>query len=257
MVLSISMIGCTGKMGKVILAEISARTDYKLAGGATHAGSESIGEKLPSGGKITSDIAAAIRNADMVIDFSRPEMTMQLMDALKANPKPVIIGTTGLSQIEQATVEKMAKNMPVLLSSNTSLGVNLLLGLVKQAASKLGEEFDIEIVEMHHKDKVDAPSGTAISLGKAAAQGRGATFKNVALYDRSGKRTPGGIGFASLRGGDVVGEHTVTFAGKGERLQLGHIATDRAIFARGALKAAEWLAGKKKGLYTMQDVLFS
>ena len=244
-------------MGKEILAEISARPGHTLVGGATHATSESIGQDVGGGVIATADLSAAIKKADVVIDFSRPDMTMLLLDALKANPKPVIIGTTGLSQIEQATIENMAKQLPILLSSNTSLGVNLLAGLVKQAAAKLGEEFDIEIVEMHHKDKVDAPSGTAISLGKAAAEGRGITFDSAALYNRSGKRSIGGIGFASLRGGDVVGEHTVTFAGKGERLQLGHIATDRAIFARGALKAAEWLVGKKKGLYSMQDVLFS
>ena len=258
MVLSISMIGCTGKMGKAIIAEISARPDfYKLTGGATHGTSEEIGKKIGAGIEVTSDLAAATKNADVVIDFSRPDMTMQLLDTLKANPKPVIIGTTGLSQIEQATIEKMAKNMPLLLSSNTSLGVNLLLGLVKQVASKLGEEFDIEIVEAHHKDKVDAPSGTAISLGKAAAEGRGISFEKAALYSHDGKRTQGGIGFASLRGGDIVGEHTVMFAGKGERLELSHRATDRAIFARGALKAAEWVVNKKNGFYTMQDVLFS
>ena len=258
MVLSISMIGCTGKMGKAILSEISARPDsYKLAGGATHGTSEELGNKLAGGLEVTSDLAAATRDANVVIDFSRPDMTMQLLDMLKANPKPVIVGTTGLSPIEQATIEKMAKTMPVLLSSNTSLGVNLLLGLVKQVAGKLGEEFDIEIIESHHRDKVDAPSGTAISLGKAAAEGRGVTFEKAALYNHTGKRTPGGIGFASIRGGDIVGEHNVIFAGRGERLELGHIATDRAIFARGALKAAEWLADKKSGFYTMQDALYS
>ena len=256
MTINISMIGCTGKMGKVILSEISAGEGYNLVGGATHADSSSIGQKLDNV-TVTADLAEAVRDADVVIDFSRPDMTMQLLDVLKANPKPVIIGTTGFSDIEQATIQKMAKTMPILLSSNTSLGVNLLFGLVKQVASKLGQEFDIEIVEMHHKDKVDAPSGTAISLGKAAAEGRGINFDNAALYSHTGKRTEGGIGFASLRGGDVIGEHNVIFAGKGERLQLGHIATDRGIFARGALKASDWLVGKKKGLYSMQDVLFS
>lgn len=255
--MKISMIGCTGKMGKAIIAEISARADLTLAGGATHTSSDEVGAALGDGVKATTDLAAAIKSADVVIDFSRPDMTLQLLEALKANPKPLVIGTTGFSASEQAAVEKASKMVPILLSSNTSLGVNMLLGLVKQAASKLGEEFDIEIVEMHHRDKVDAPSGTAISLGKAAAEGRGVKFDSVALYDRSGKRKPGGIGFASLRGGDVVGEHTVSFASKGERVLLGHTATDRGIFARGAIKAAEWMHGKKPGLYSMQDVLFS
>lgn len=257
LVMKISMIGCTGRMGKAIISQIAECPEHSLVGGATHATSESIGEDLGNGIQATADLAAAIAPADVVIDFSRPDMTMELLAALEKNPKPLIIGTTGFNDIEYATIEKLAKKMPILLSSNTSLGVNLLFGLVKQAAAKLGAEYDIEIVEMHHKHKVDAPSGTAISLGKAAAEGRGIGLENSAIYNRSGKREQGGIGFASLRGGDVVGEHNVIFAGAGERLELGHIATDRSIFARGALKAAQWLAAKKPALYSMQDVLFS
>lgn len=255
--MKISMIGCTGRMGKAILAQISEYPEHSLVGGATHKGSNSVGEDLGDGIFATADLAAAIKPADVVIDFSRPDMTMELLEVLEKNPKPTIIGTTGFTDIEHATIEKLAKRMPILISSNTSLGVNLLLGLVKQAASKLDSEYDIEIVEMHHKNKVDAPSGTAVSLGKAAAEGRGITLQNSSTFNRAGKRTQGDIGFASLRGGDVVGEHNVIFAGMGERLELGHIATDRAIFARGALTAATWLKGKKPALYSMQDVLFS
>lgn len=243
-------------MGKAIIAQIAEYSQHSLVGGATHQGSDSIGEDLGDGVFATADLTAAIKPADVVIDFSRPDMTMEMLEVLEKNPKPVIIGTTGFNDIEQATIEKLAKKMPILLSSNTSLGVNLLFGLVKQAASKLGAEYDIEIIEMHHKHKVDAPSGTAISLGKAAAEARGITLENSDLYNRSGKREQGGIGFASLRGGDVVGEHNVIFAGAGERLELGHIATNRAIFAHGALTAAKWLIGKKPALYSMQDVLF-
>jgi 4-hydroxy-tetrahydrodipicolinate reductase len=256
--MKISMIGCTGRMGKAIIEQIADYPEYSLVGGATHKGSDSIGEDLGDGVFATSDLAAAIKPADVVIDFSRPDMTMELLDALQKNPKPVIIGTTGFNDIEQATIEKLAKKMPILLSSNTSLGVNLLFGLVRQAARKLGAEYDIEIVEMHHKHKVDAPSGTAISLGKAAAEGRGITLDSSSVtHNRPGKREQGNIGFASLRGGDVVGEHNVIFAGAGERLELGHIATNRTIFATGALTAAKWLIGKKPALYSMQDVLFS
>lgn len=255
--MKVSMIGCTGKMGKAIIAKISEYPDYSLVGGATHKTSESIGEELGNGIQATADLAAAIAPADVVIDFSRPDMTMQLLEALKKNPKPTIIGTTGFNDIEQATIEKLSKTIPILLSSNTSLGVNLLFGLVRQAAAKLGAEYDIEIVEMHHKHKVDAPSGTAVSLGQAAAEGRGITLSNSAAYNRAGKRRDGDIGFATLRGGDVVGEHKVIFAGAGERLELGHIASDRAIFAQGALVAAKWLIKQKPKLYSMQDVLFS
>lgn len=256
--MKISMIGCTGKMGKAILAQIFEQPRYQLAGGATHATSETLGESLGAGVKVTADIDLATRNADVVIDFSRPEMTMQLLEVLAKNPKPLVIGTTGFSDIEKGAIEKAAKNMPLLLSSNTSLGVNLLFGLVKQAATKLGPEYDIEILEMHHRQKVDAPSGTALSLGKAAAEGRGITLENAqSTGSRSGKRELGGIGFVSLRGGDVVGDHKVIFAGDGERIELGHIATSRHVFAHGALKAAEWLVSQKPGLYSMQDVLFS
>jgi 4-hydroxy-tetrahydrodipicolinate reductase len=255
--MKISMIGCTGRMGKAIITQIAEYPEYSLVGGATHATSDSIGKDLGDGVFATADLAAAIEPADVVIDFSRPDMTMELLHTLQKNLKPVIIGTTGFNDIEQASIEIFAKKIPILLSSNTSLGVNLLFGLVKQAAAKLGPDYDIEIVEMHHKHKVDAPSGTAISLGRAAAEGRGITLENSAIYNRSGKRSEGGIGFASLRGGDMVGEHNVIFAGAGERLELGHIATNRAIFAHGALTAAKWLIGKKPALYSMQDVLFS
>ena len=253
-------------MGKAIIAQAVAGGRHSIAGGGTHSGSSDIGSDIGAlaglgqlGVALTADLAFATKHADAVIDFSRPEMTLSLLATLMKTPRPLVIGTTGFAPEQLQKIHDAAKSMPIVLAPNTSLGVNMLLGLVRETARILGEEFDIEIVEMHHRNKVDAPSGTALALGKAAAEGRQVALEKAAVYQRvgdTGKREPGTIGFATLRGGDVVGEHTVMFANEGERVELSHIATNRNIFAKGALTAAEWVNGKKPGLYSMQDVLF-
>lgn len=254
--MKISMIGCSGKMGKAIMEQIVADGKHVLSGGATHAGSDSVGQKL-SGITVSADIAKTVADSDVAIDFSRPELSLTALEAAVKHGRPLVIGTTGFTPAQLKKIEEAARKIPILLAANTSLGVNLLAGLVKQAAAALGPEYDIEIVEMHHRHKVDAPSGTALLLGRAAAEGRTVDLKDVAVTDRDGKRHSGAIGFATLRGGDVVGDHTVMFAGDGERVELTHKASSRAVFAKGAIRAAEWLLGAKPGMHSMQDVLFS
>ena len=208
--------------------------------------------------RISDDPLPALLDADGVIDFSAPAATVG-MAALAAQARVAhVIGTTGLSADDLTSLAAAARHAPIVRSGNMSLGVNLLARLVRDAARALGQEFDIEIVEMHHRMKVDAPSGTALLLGEAAAEGRGISLREHSERGRdgmTGARKAGAIGFASLRGGTVIGDHSVIFAGDGERIVLSHHAEDRALFARGALKAALWARGRKPGLYSMADVL--
>lgn len=208
--------------------------------------------------RYTSDLSAALAASDVLLDFSRPEATAAALDACVAARKPMVIGVTGLSTELKQCIEQASLRIPLLLAPNMSLGVNLLLSLVHTAAQKLGEEFDVEIFETHHRHKQDAPSGTALALGEAVAAARGAALSDLAVWTRqghTGARRSGSIGFAVIRGGDSAGEHTVMFAGDGERLELTHRAASRAAFARGALTAAIWLAGRPAGLYGMTEVL--
>ena len=241
--INIGVLGHTGRVGKLIVADIAARAPEGLnfAGGAGRGGD---GELL-------------FEDADVLIDFTTPEATARHIWLAAKHHKPLVIGTTGLSEAQHAEMKDAAKETALLYAANMSLGVNLLLGLVEQAAARLGPEFDIEIMESHHRHKIDAPSGTALALGRAAQTGRASgNFEGGAFaHDRSGRRNTGDIGFAVQRGGDVVGEHDVTFFGPGERVILSHRATDRALFARGAVTAAQWLHGQKPGLYGMKDVL--
>jgi 4-hydroxy-tetrahydrodipicolinate reductase len=193
--------------------------------------------------------------ADVLIDFSRPELTARCLDFALDRSLPMVIGTTGLSTDLQQRIDEAARRIPICQAANFSIGVNLLLDLVERAAAGLPETFDIEIAELHHRWKVDAPSGTALALGRAAADARGLEHERVAAVRGNGERKPGQIGYQASRGGDVAGEHTVLFLGDGERLELTHRATDRAIFARGALQAAHWLRGRPPGLYSMRDLL--
>jgi 4-hydroxy-tetrahydrodipicolinate reductase len=200
-------------------------------------------------------------HGDVLVDFSSPAAVQGSLDrALSANV-PILIGTTGLQPEHHSAIEQAAKQIAVIQAPNTSLGVNLLRDLVEQAAARLGPDWDIEILEMHHRNKVDAPSGTALMLGQSAARGRGATLQELSRFDRISEhphaREPGTIGYASLRGGSVAGEHVVIFANEGERIELGHRAESRTIFARGALAAARFLVGKPAGLYTMRNVIES
>ena len=234
--MKIGIAGYKGRMGQMLVREIETFAGLEFAGGT-----EADDKADP-----------LFEKADCIIDFTVPAATRQHIWLAAKHKTALVIGTTGLSETDEKEMRDAAKETAILYAANMSLGVNLLLALVEQAARRLGPEWDIEIAETHHKHKVDAPSGTALALGKAAKAGRG---DGRFMTDRQGKRQAGDIGFAVQRGGDVVGEHTVTFYGAGERIELGHKATDRALFARGALKAAKWVGGKSPGLYTMRDVL--
>jgi 4-hydroxy-tetrahydrodipicolinate reductase len=257
--------GAAGRMGRTLVKAIAETPGLTLAGALERPGAAALGQDAgvlaglpPLGVAITDDPLPLLIHADGIVDFSAPQATVELA-ALAAQARIAhVIGTTGLSEADLAKLSAAARHAPIVRSGNMSLGVNLLAGLVRLAAEALGEEFDIEIVEMHHRNKVDAPSGTALMLGEAAAQGRGIELKDHSERGRdgvTGARKRGAIGFASLRGGGVIGDHSVLFAGDGERITLSHQAEDRALFARGALKAALWARGQKPGLYAMSDVL--
>lgn len=241
----IGILGAGGRMGRAIVAA-AAEQGVTVAGG--------IDRDAPA-----ADLAALAMAADVLIDFSTPAALPAHLDAAVAAGTPIVVGTTGLSPEDHALIDAAAAKVAVLQSANTSLGVNLLRGLVEQATARLGADWDIEILEMHHRHKVDAPSGTALLLGASAAKGRGRTLQELSRFDRISEhphaREEGTIGYASLRGGSVAGDHMVVLATEGERIELGHRAESRAIFARGAVKAANWLTGKPAGRYTMNDVL--
>lgn len=260
--------GAGGRMGQALVSAVLADTHLALAGALDIPGSPELGRDpgercgRASGVVVTSDIAAALAGADVLIDFTRPAGTMAHLAACARQRVAAVVGTTGLSETDHATLAQHAKAVPIMFAANMSVGINVLLSLVETAARSLGPDFDIEIVEMHHKHKVDAPSGTALRLGEAAAAGLGKHLADVAVYARegiTGERKPGTIGFATLRGGDVVGEHTVLFAAAGERVEIGHRATSRQNFAAGALRAAHFVAARhargEAGLFDMRDVL--
>jgi 4-hydroxy-tetrahydrodipicolinate reductase len=217
-----------------------------------------MGQAIAEAAALRDDVRISERHADVFVDFSVPEaLEGHLREARRAG-KPILIGTTGLSPDHQRWIDEAAAEIALVQSANTSLGVNLLAYLVRETAARLGEDWDVEIVEMHHRMKADSPSGTALMLGREAALGRRVELEAVAERGRdglTGPREPGRIGFASLRGGSVAGEHLVLFAAEGERLELGHRAESRAIFARGAIEAALWLVGRPAGRYAMADVL--
>lgn len=262
--LKIVIAGSTGRMGYALLESVFADSGLELCGALDRDDSPNIGRDAGeqfgrhSGIKISSDIEAVLKNADVLVDFTRPEASMHYLAACQKANVAMIIGTTGFTPEQKAAIEAASRNIPIVFAPNMSVGVSLLINLVEQAAKVLNAGYDIEIVEMHHRHKVDAPSGTALRLGEAAAKGVGQDLKDCAVYARegvTGEREAGKIGFATLRGGDVVGDHTVMFAGIGERVEITHKASSRATFAIGALRAAKYLAGKKSGLFDMQDVL--
>jgi len=257
--------GAGGRMGRTLLRAVFETPGMKLAGAVEQKGSNALGEDAgtlaergPVGVRVVEDPAPLLAKADAILDFTSPAATVELA-ALAAGAKIVhVIGTTGLSAADEKKIEAAARRAVIVKSGNMSMGINLLAALVKRVAKTLGDEYDIEILEMHHNKKVDAPSGTALLLGRAAAEGRGTYLDKRKVMDRVGQvgmRKTGDIGFAALRGGSVVGEHSVIFAGPAERIELVHRAEDRMIFARGALVAAAWGKGKKPGLYSMADVL--
>ncbi|QJE74681.1 4-hydroxy-tetrahydrodipicolinate reductase [Aerophototrophica crusticola] len=261
----VGIVGCGGRMGQMLLREVLATPGATLSGGTERPGSPSLGRDLgtlvgadPLGVAVTDDPAALFRDSDVVIDFTSPAATVAHAGLAAEHGTALVVGTTGLSAADSAVLAQAAAKTPVVVAANFSLGVNLLLGLVEKVAATLGPDWDIEVLEMHHRHKVDAPSGTALALGKAAAAGRGVELdavKDTVRDGHTGARVPGHIGFATLRGGDVVGDHTVMFATEAERVELTHKAGDRRIFARGAVRAALWAAGKPAGLYGMKDVL--
>ncbi len=261
----IGVIGCAGRVGRMLVADIAATEGCALAGGVARLGSALVGRDLGElagtgrlGIAVGDNAERLLRDSDVGIEFTTPGATAGHAALAARLGKALVIGTTGLGDAEEGTVRDAATRVPIVWAANTSLGVNLLFGLVDQAARRLGPDWDIEIVEMHHRGKVDAPSGTALALGRAAAAARGVQFDEVAIRGRdgiTGPRRAGAIGFAALRGGDNIGEHHVIFAGSGERLELTHRATDRGIYAKGAVRAALWLAGRPPGLYGMKDVL--
>ena len=261
----IVVTGASGRMGRMLIAEVLNSQAVTLAGALERPGHEWIGKDLGEamGGKalgieVGDDPLEAMANAQGLIDFTTPEATVANA-AICAQARAVhVIGTTGLGDDHIAKLDAAARHATIVRAGNMSLGVNLLVQLTRKIAKALDEDFDIEIVEAHHRHKVDAPSGTALMLGEAAAEGRGVSLKDVADRGRdgiTGARERGHIGFSAIRGGDIVGEHDVIFAAPGERIVLRHLATDRRIFARGALKAAIWGQGRGPGAFDMLDVL--
>jgi 4-hydroxy-tetrahydrodipicolinate reductase len=259
------IVGCGGRMGRMLVAEVAATEGCALAGGCAKPGSgyvnQDIGELAGIGRlgiAVGDNTEKLIRDSAVLIDFTAPSATAAHAAHAARLRKAMVIGTTGLSAEEAAVVRQAAREVPIVWAPNMSLGINLLLGLVEEVARRLGSDWDVEIMEMHHRGKVDAPSGTALALGRAVAAGRGAVFDDVQQRGRdgiTGPRRTGDIGFAALRGGDAVGDHHVVFAGAGERLELVHRATSRAIYAKGAVQAARWVIDRPPGLYGLKEVL--
>jgi 4-hydroxy-tetrahydrodipicolinate reductase len=261
----IAILGAAGRMGRALIQSLPSEPQAQLGAALDHAASAELGRDAsalaglaPSGILIGADLAAALSGADVAIDFTRPEGTMAALRACEVAGKALVIGTTGLSAEQKAAIAQAAKRIPICFSANYSVGVNVCLRLLQLAARTLGDSYDVEIVEAHHRHKVDAPSGTALRMGEAVADALGRKLEDCAIYGReghTGARAGHTIGFATVRGGDVVGDHTVMFLGEGERVEISHKASSRSNFARGALRAALWLAGRPAGLYDMQDVL--
>lgn len=265
MSVAIGIVGCAGRMGRMVIQEVLATQSCVVAGG-TEASGDFIGKDLgtlvgaeePLGISIGDDPKALFEVSDAVIDFTVPAATRLHAIAAAETGTAYVVGTTGLSDEDQAEITAAASSASVVQAPNFSVGVNLLFALTKQVAATLDADYDIEVLEMHHRHKVDAPSGTALGIGEAAAAGRGVPLNDVARYAREGQtgaRPTGEIGFATLRGGGVIGDHTAMFANEVERLELTHKAGSRGIFAGGAVRAARWLQGKPTGLYSMADVL--
>ena len=260
-----AVAGVAGKMGGIIARLVFEAADLELVGATESPGHNAVGKTVEealglkgAAVRIESDIPKAVKNAEVFINFTSPEASVSAIEVCSKKKVACVVGTTGLTQSQIDKLRTAAKNTPVVFSPNMSLGVNLLKKLVEQATAVLGDDYDIEIVETHHKLKADAPSGTALLLAKAAAEVRKLDFDKAAVYGRQGRtgaRPKDQIGVMTLRGGDIVGEHTVLFAGPGERIELIHRAHSRETFARGAIRAARWVTNKKPGFYSMADVL--
>jgi 4-hydroxy-tetrahydrodipicolinate reductase len=264
-VLNIAVIGATGRMGTAVIRAALDEPDLKISGGLVSHGSRAQGKDIGDmvgrrtiGVVLYADPEVALANADVAVDFSLPEATDAVLAACVARRLPMVIGTTGLTAGQRSALNYAATQVPIVYGANMSVGLNLLRRLVRDAAAVLGDDFDAEILDIHHRFKRDAPSGSALELGAAVIEGRGSEgAAEIGRRPGDGPREAGAVGYASLRAGDVVGDHTVLLAGPGERVELVHRVTDRAAFALGALRAARWVAGRRPGLYGLDDVIWS
>ena len=263
--IKIGVMGAAGRMGRELVRAVTAQEGCTVVGGTEQPGSGMVGQDIGDlagvgtlGIAITDDAKGVIEAADAILDFTAPAASVQFAKLAAAGGTVHVMGSTGFTDEDEAAIQEAAKEAAIIKAGNMSLGVNLIVEMTRRIAEALDEDFDIEVLEMHHRHKVDAPSGTALMLGQAAADGRGIEVKDRSVMSReghTGARGRGDIGFATLRGGNVVGEHSVIFAADGERVVISHVATDRGIFARGGVKAALWGQGKAPGLYSMKDVL--
>lgn len=254
----VGIVGAGGRMGAQLVELVRQAEDLELAAASEVPGHPALGRDLGGGTVIGDDAEALFAAADVAVEFTAPAATVEHSGMAARHGTRHVVGTTGLDAAQEAVLAETARVLPVFYAPNMSLVVTAFTAVVEQVAGMLDDEYDIEIVEIHHRHKVDAPSGTAVGLGRAAAAGRGVPLDAAAQWSREGQtgaRRRGDIGFAALRGGNVVGEHTAMFVGEGERLELTHRCTDRSIFARGALRAARWTDGRPPGLYSMRDVL--
>jgi 4-hydroxy-tetrahydrodipicolinate reductase len=263
--IKVAVTGAAGRMGGRIITAIKEADGVALAGATERAGHDGIGTDAgsaagcgPLGVKISSSLEEALAGADLLIDFTFPEVTLENIKVCVALGKGIVIGSTGFTPEQREVVKAYASKIPVVLAPNMSVGVNLCFKLLKDVAATLGDDFDVEIVELHHNKKKDSPSGTAVRMGEVVAEALGRDYNQVANFHREGmcgERTKEEIGMQTVRGGDIVGEHTVYFIGMGERIEITHRAMSRDMFARGAVRAAGWLGGRGAGFYDMQDVL--
>ena len=262
--LAIAVAGASGRMGHMLIEAIQAADDCRLAGALDIAGSPALGQDAAawlgqsSGVVVGSDLRAGLQPAQYLIDFTRPEGTLAHLRVCRELGVKAVIGTTGFSDAQKAEIAEIAREIAIVMAPNMSVGVNVTLKLLQMAAQALATGYDIEIIEAHHRHKVDAPSGTALKMGEVIAEAIGRDLKDCAVYERyglTGERDPSSIGFATVRGGDIVGDHTVLFAGTGERIEVTHKSSSRATYAQGSLRAVRFLAGQKQGLFDMFDVL--
>ena len=262
--MKLAIAGSGGRMGRALMDAAAAHPGMTISGALEHASSPLLGRDAgeisahAKGIVITSDLAAGLAHANVLIDFTRPEGTLVHLNACRTHGVNMVIGTTGFTTLQKREIDAASKEIAIVFAANMSLGMNVLVKLVEMASVALHQEYDIEVIEAHHKLKVDAPSGTALMLGEAAARAMGKSLDEIGVYAREGavgERKSGSIGFSAIRGGDIIGEHTVMFAGTGERIEITHKSSSRANYAQGALRAAQFLAGQKAGLFDMRDVL--
>ena len=262
--LKIAIAGASGRMGQMLVQAVLADEGLQLSGALDVAGSAQLGQDAAaalgrsSGTMIVSDLRQGLQGAQVLIDFTRPEGTMAHLALCRELGVNLVIGTTGFSEAQKQQITEAASDIAIVMAPNMSVGVNVTLRLLQMAAQALSTGYDIEIIEAHHRHKVDAPSGTALKMGEVIAQALGRDLKDCAVYERyghTGERDPSTIGFSTIRGGDIVGDHTVLFAGTGERIEVTHKSSSRATYAQGSLRAARFLAGRRSGLYDMFDVL--